>query len=475
MCGSASASTRSPRSRAVCRRDRADRDDERLRVRERRRRASQKFVDGRRRRERDRVDRAGAHAREVVGIGRGRDGAVHREHLDVVALRGEALGQHVARDLGAREQHPFAGVPGRGTRRAATRRRTARARDRRARRGGASASAVPGPIAATRTGASARASSPARCEPAVEERVDAVGRREHEPRVLREVGQRRSRPARCAIAGSSTHLGAERSSRAAQLARLLARAGHDDACARTAAAARTTRSRARRRRRRRSRSGASTPDVGDRRRASPRTVRCSGRVPQRTAATGVSASRPPAISAFGDLGDAARAHEHHERAAGARERVPVGVGRALRRVLVAGHDRDARRHAAVRHRDAGVRGRGDRARDAGHDLERHARGDARLGLFAAAAEHERVAALQPHDRRSPARPRSTSSALICVLRHRDVARAPCRRRRARRRAARARAARPARAGRRRRRRRARSSSSPRRVSRPGSPGPAPTR
>ena len=33
----------------------------------------------------------------------------------------------------------------------------------------------------------------------------------------------------------------------------------------------------------------------------------------------------------------------------------------------------------------------------GHHLERHARGGERLGLLAAAPEHERVAALEPHD------------------------------------------------------------------------------
>ena len=33
----------------------------------------------------------------------------------------------------------------------------------------------------------------------------------------------------------------------------------------------------------------------------------------------------------------------------------------------------------------------------GHHLERDAGGGERLGLLAAAAEHERVAALEPHD------------------------------------------------------------------------------
>ena len=145
--------------------------------------------------------------------------------------------------------------------------------------------------------------------------------------------------------------------------------------------------------------------------------------------------------------------------------------RALRRVLVAGDDRDVRRHAAVRHRDPGVRGRGDRAGDAGHDLERHAGGEQRLGLLAAAAEHERVAALQPHDGHRRPRPRSTSSALISPASSRPGP-APCRRRSSsapRRRELRAAPA--TRAGRRRRRRRARSSSAPRHGEQPGIAGP----
>ena len=142
-----------------------------------------------------------------------------------------------------------------------------------------------------------------------------------------------------------------------------------------------------------------------------RTVGWSGRVPLRTAATGVSGARPPSTRRRAIVADAARAHEDHERAAGARQRVPVDVGAALGRVLVAGDHGEVGGQAAVGHRDAGVRGGADRAGDAGHHLERDAGRGERLGLLAAAPEHERVAALQPHDAR-PARPCSTSTALI---------------------------------------------------------------
>ena len=142
--------------------------------------------------------------------------------------------------------------------------------------------------------------------------------------------------------------------------------------------------------------GASTPTVAIVASVA-RVVRCSGRVPQRTAATGVSGARPPRDERVGDVGDAAGTHEDHERAAGAGERVPVGVDRSLRRILVTGDDRDARRDASVCHGNPGVRGRGDRAGDAGHDLERQSGVDARFGFFTAAPEHERVPALEPHD------------------------------------------------------------------------------
>ena len=64
---------------------------------------------------------------------------------------------------------------------------------------------------------------------------------------------------------------------------------------------------------------------------------------------------------------------------------------------MAGHDHEAGGEAAVSDGDAG-QGRGrHRGRDAGNDLEGDAGGDEGEGLFAAAAEHERIAALQSDD------------------------------------------------------------------------------
>ncbi len=68
---------------------------------------------------------------------------------------------------------------------------------------------------------------------------------------------------------------------------------------------------------------------------------------------------------------------------------------------MAGGEGDRAGEPAVRQRDAGVGGRGDGGGDAGHDDEGHARVDQRLGLFAAAAEDERIAALEAHDDLAP--------------------------------------------------------------------------
>ena len=56
-------------------------------------------------------------------------------------------------------------------------------------------------------------------------------------------------------------------------------------------------------------------------------------------------------------------------------------------------------------RDARVRGDGDRRADAGNDLERNPRPRQGVGLFAPAPEHERIAALEPHDPPPPPRVR----------------------------------------------------------------------
>ena len=54
-------------------------------------------------------------------------------------------------------------------------------------------------------------------------------------------------------------------------------------------------------------------------------------------------------------------------------------------------------------RDAGKRGRGNGARDAGDDVAAHTGSRQRQGLLAAASQHKRVAALQPHDTAAAAR------------------------------------------------------------------------
>ena len=124
-------------------------------------------------------------------------------------------------------------------------------------------------------------------------------------------------------------------------------------------------------------------------------------------------------------------------------------------------------------RDARVGRRRDPGGHARHDLERHARRRERLGLLAAAPEHERVAALEPHH--ALARAAELDQQLVGLLlgeRRRagllaDVAQLRIRPRPLER----ARRDQPVVED----RVRAAISSSERRVIRPGSPGPAPTR
>ena len=95
-----------------------------------------------------------------------------------------------------------------------------------------------------------------------------------------------------------------------------------------------------------------------------------------------------------------------------RERAPASRGPSARRAwsnAASPHRRSARtpmvewpdttitldESAAMRDRNARQRRRGERRRDAGDDLERHAGRRQRDRFFAAAAEHERIAALQP--------------------------------------------------------------------------------
>ena len=97
----------------------------------------------------------------------------------------------------------------------------------------------------------------------------------------------------------------------------------------------------------------------------------------------------------GDVLDPAQAHHHHDRYAVRRKALE---DRTIGVLGVTGHDDEAGRHAAMRDRNAGEGRRRDRRAHARHDLERDPGRRERQRFFAAAAEDERVAALEPHDR-----------------------------------------------------------------------------
>ena len=208
-----------------------------------------------------------------------------------------------------------------------------------------------------------------RCEPAVEERVDAVRRGEDDPRVARQVRElevdRVERDRR-----ELQHLGAEILEAHPQFARLLTRPRHHDAAAEQRSLLEpreVERSHVADDDRRR----CLHADLGNRRERRARRALLRPRPPAH--GRDRSLVRPAAVDERAcDVGHAAGTHEDDERPTRACERLPVGVEGALGRILVTGDDRHARRHAAVGHGDARVRRCRDRARDAGYDFERHA-------------------------------------------------------------------------------------------------------
>ena len=131
------------------------------------------------------------------------------------------------------------------------------------------------------------------------------------------------------------------------------------------------------------------------------------------------------VAAGGDQGrgvvaQALDAHVEDERAGEAGERLPVERALLLLGVLVAGDEGDRGGVVAVGDRDAGVGAGRDAGRDPRHDLELDPGLAQRLALLAAAAEDERVAALQPHH--ALARPRRLDQPLAdLLLRHRGHA------------------------------------------------------
>jgi hypothetical protein len=112
---------------------------------------------------------------------------------------------------------------------------------------------------------------------------------------------------------------------------------------------------------------------------------------------------PACGEAPGDQRQLPDPHVEDQRAREAGERVPVERGARLLGILVARDERHRGGGVAVGHRDARIRGGGDARRHARHHLERHAGRGEHLGLLAAAAEHERIPALQPHDALAGAR------------------------------------------------------------------------
>jgi hypothetical protein len=97
-----------------------------------------------------------------------------------------------------------------------------------------------------------------------------------------------------------------------------------------------------------------------------------------------------------DRGQIAEAHQKHDRAVELRQRFPLDAGRCIR--FVAGDECERGGVGAMRDRNPGVCGSGQRGRNARHDLERDAGRGQLLRFFATASEDERIAAFEPDDR-----------------------------------------------------------------------------
>ena len=110
-------------------------------------------------------------------------------------------------------------------------------------------------------------------------------------------------------------------------------------------------------------------------------------------------------------------HVEHDRLSGARERRPIEILVGA----VAGGENDGAIDAAQRRRDRRRRQRRKPRGDAGNDAERHAGGGKRHRLLAAAAEHERIAALEPQHALARARQRDQALADIGLRRRRLAA------------------------------------------------------
>ena len=189
------------------------------------------------------------------------------------------------------------------------------------------------------------------------------------------------------------------------------------------------------------------------------TTTCSSSsVPRETTAAGVEDGLPCSISRSASRPTTAAAHEGDERSGHLRERPRVELLDVVRRER--GH---RLRDAAVRDRDARRLGNGGDRRHAGHELERDAGADERERLLPAAAEHERVAALEAHDAApAPAVRDEQRVDVFLPMPSREISSAPSEPRRR---------SPPRRAGRRSAPRTSRTRASPRTVISSGSPGP----
>ena len=100
----------------------------------------------------------------------------------------------------------------------------------------------------------------------------------------------------------------------------------------------------------------------------------------------------------GDLTQPRHTHQKHLRARRLGQLRVIDRTVTLRRVLVTGENRQLRVVIAMGHRNARIGGSGNRRADARHDLKRHTCRSKLGGLFATTGKNHRIPTLEPHHR-----------------------------------------------------------------------------
>ena len=135
----------------------------------------------------------------------------------------------------------------------------------------------------------------------------------------------------------------------------------------------------------------------------------------------IGAIAPTRDESAGDLRQILHRHVHDDHRRGGGDGLPVYIGRHLAGRIMAGEKDHRVIGVAVGGGQTGISQAADAGGDAGHDAERNPGLDQVLAFFAAAAEHEGIAALEPQHPLALARQFDQAQRDIALLRRRLAA------------------------------------------------------